>query len=287
MAPITSRVAPSTRREQSLPSRTTKRQYQAAISMPGIEVRMPTISFASDSMKWRTLSITLSAFLLVLLYLAWTSPYFEVVMPQVSGNVMTTADEISGVLAAAGEPSFLLVPADMEARLRVNFPEITSSRIAITFPNELSVQVSERTPVIAWQQGNAYTWLDENGVAFRPQGSAENLITVSARGAPPKGLPVADDPYAPVPYVTTDMVMAIKELAPSVPSGATMLYDPRYGLGWADGRGWQVFFGPDASNLASKLQVYKALVDSLTQQGIAPAFISVEYANAPYYRMSQ
>jgi hypothetical protein len=84
-----------------------------------------------------------------------------------------------------------------------------------------------------------------------------------------------------------DMVKSIQILAPSIPAGTTMVYDPRYGLGWLDARGWQVSFGIDARDMALKLQVYQSLVTSLTQQGIIPTFISVQYANAPYYRMSQ
>ncbi len=66
----------------------------------------------------------------------------------------------------------------------------------------------------------------------------------------------------------------------------TVEYDPKYGLGWPDSRGWKVFFGTNVSDMPLKLQVYKSLVDSLAQKGIQPAFISVQYANAPYYRMN-
>ncbi len=287
LAPITTRGVPRSAGIQALTTPAAKRQYQAAISMPGFEVRMPGISFTSRSLKWRVISITLSAALLAALYLAWNSPFFQVTSPQVSGSTRIAAADMNAALGAVGKPSFLLAPADLERRLRLNFPELTAVRIEISFPNQLLIQVTERTPIIAWQQGNGYTWIDDNGVAFRPQGSVDNLIMVSARATPPPGRSSTNDPLAPIPYLSQDMVQAIRELAPSVPSGATMLYDPRFGLGWADSRGWQVFFGSDESNLATKLEVYQALVKSLTAQGVTPAFISVRYANAPYYRMSQ
>lgn len=264
-----------------------RRQYQAAISMPGIEVRMPMISVSSQSLRWRLVSSALSAVLIALLYIAWNSAFFEVGMPQVNGNVRVTSQEISAVLGASGAPSFLLAPAELGSRLRQNYPEIVSADVRVGFPNSLSVTVVERTPVIAWQQGNAYTWIDGSGVAFRPQGAADNLITVSARGTPPAGIPSLADSNAPIPYITPEMVQAIQQLGPNVPAGETMLYDPKYGLGWTDSRGWQVFFGNDESDLSTKLEVYKALVNSLQAQGVDPAFISVQYANAPYYRMSQ
>ena len=287
MAPITSRAMPPFADTQRITSPAARRQYQAAISMPGVEVRMPAISFTSRSLKWRLVSGTLSVALMALLYLAWNSDFFRITAPRVSGNVRNSADEIVATLGTSGESSFMLVPAELERRLRLNFPEIISARIQVAFPNSLSIQVVERTPVIAWQQGNAYTWVDDNGVAFRPQGTMDSLIAVSAREAPPRGLPSQSDPLAPIPFLTTNMVRMIKELAPDVPPGATMVYDPKYGLGWTDTRGWQVFFGMDNSNLSTKLQVYQALVTSLTAKGVTPALISIQYASAPYYRMIQ
>ena len=287
MAPITSRGMQPFADAQGITSPAVRRQYQAAISMPGIEVRMPAISFTSRSLKWRVVSTVLSAALIGILYLAWTSSFFRVTAPQVSGNVRNSAEEIGASLQAASEPSFMLVPADLERRLRLNFPDILSARVQVAFPNNLTIQLVERQPLIAWQQGNGYTWIDDQGIAFRPQGSADNLIAVSSQEAPPRGLPSLTDPVAPIPYLTADMVNAIRQLASKVPAGETMLYDPKYGLGWADTRGWRVFFGTNNRDLPARLKVYEAVVASLTTKGVAPAFISVQYANAPYYRMSQ
>jgi hypothetical protein len=94
-----------------------------------------------------------------------------------------------------------------------------------------------------------------------------------------------DDPFAPPPYMSREMVDAILLLAPNVPQGAVMMYDPQNGLGWTDSRGWQAFFGTDPSDMALKFRVYQSLVDSLTARGIYPTIISVEYPDAPFYRM--
>ena len=90
-----------------------------------------------------------------------------------------------------------------------------------------------------------------------------------------------------MPYVSEDMVKAIQILAPNVPSGATLTYDPRYGLGWQDSRGWQAYFGSGAKDMTTRIRVYQSLVNSLLQRGVYPVFISVQYPNAPYYRLSQ
>jgi hypothetical protein len=66
-----------------------------------------------------------------------------------------------------------------------------------------------------------------------------------------------------------------------------MTYDPQDGLGWTDSRGWKVYFGTNAKDMPLKVRVYQSLVDSLMARGLYPAFISVAYPDAPYYRMAQ
>jgi cell division septal protein FtsQ len=255
--------------------------------MPGIEVRLPDIRITSAGMRSRVLSGFLSLLLGTALYLAATLPEFHAAAAQVSGNQRISADEINSVLNTTGESIFMLRGSDLETRLRLNYPDLEAAHVTVELPNVVTVSVVERQPVLLWQQGNGYTWIDANGIAFRPRGVPENVIAVAALTAPPPSTAIQNDPFSPAPYISPDLVKAIQTLAPKVPSGATLQYDPKYGLGWSDSRGWKAFFGDGTKDMALKLQVYQSLVDSLTQEGISPAFISVQYANAPYYRMSQ
>ena len=266
-----------------------RRRFQAAISMPGIQVRMPSIAMPNFEVGWRWFSFFISLLLAAAIYLAWTLPTFRVVAANVTGNQRVSADEINGVLNSAGQLIFTLLPADLESRLRINYPELASVKVDITLPNTITVNVVERQPVILWQQNGGYTWIDANGVAFRPHGSqgADNLISVTALAAPAPGLPSTTDPLSPIPFLSADMLKAIQTLAANLPSGTAMIYDPHNGLGWADGRGWQVFFGSNAKDMVLKLKVYQSLITSLASRGITPTFISVQYVNAPYYRMTK
>jgi len=287
LPPVTSREAQGYIAPKRSANPNVNRRYQASISLAGVHVQMPAISLPRMDFGWRWLSLLLSLALSVALYLMWTLPEFRVAAATVNGNQRLSAEEINAVLGTAGQPIFNLTPLDLETRLRLNYPELASAKVAVTLPNALTVNVTERKPIILWQQNGGYTWIDENGVAFRPRGAADNLISVVALTAPAPGLPSANDPLAPVPFLSPDMVKAIQILAPNLPAGTPMIFDPSYGLGWSDSRGWQVFFGSDAKDIVLKLQVYEAMAASLTQNGIYPAFISVQYANAPYYRMSR
>jgi hypothetical protein len=79
-------------------------------------------------------------------------------------------------------------------------------------------------------------------------------------------------------------VQAIITLAPQIPPGAPMIYDPGYGMGWQDPRGWSVFFGQDTQDIEMKKNVYQAITDLLSRQGIQPTLISVAYLDAPFYK---
>ena len=151
-------------------------------------------------------------------------------------------------------------------------------------PNAVSVEVVERQPVIQWQQGESYTWIDEAGIAFRPHSEVQGLILIDALGAPP---PLDGVPGSPAPFITADTVKAVQSLAAFTPSGSKILYDPRDGFSWMDPRGWHVVFGTGSEDMAVKVRIYQSLVDWLSQRKIQPVLINVAYPNAPYYRLDQ
>ena len=287
LPPITSRDSITYAGPVRVAPPNTRRKFQAALSMPGIEVRMPGIQITSAGIRSRVLSIMLSLLLGTCLYLAVTLPEFHAAPAQVAGNERISADEINAVLGTTGQSIFMLTGAQLETRLRLNYPELEAAHVTISLPNAIHVSVVERQPVVLWQQGSGYTWIDASGIAFRPRVSPGNLIPVAALAAPPAATLTQSDPLSPVPFIPQDLVKAIQTLAPDVPAGTTMEYDPKYGLGWSDSRGWKVYFGSETKDMPLKLQVYKSLVDTLAQKGIQPTFISVQYANAPYYRISQ
>jgi hypothetical protein len=205
----------------------------------------------------------------------------------VTGNRLLAPSEINSVLNATGRPIFTLIPRDLETRLRLNFPELVSVKVDVSFPNHVSINIVERQPVIRWEQGDSYTWIADDGIAFKPRGEILGLISVVALSGPSIDEIVPIDPLTPAPFISTEMVQSLKGLAGKVPPGEPILYDAGLGFGWNDPRGWRVYFGTRANDMELKMHVYEAMVASLTQRGIRPALINVTFPTAPYYRMSQ
>lgn len=267
------------------------RKYEVAAAAPVPDAlgaaRVPALPRIQIRIGWRLLSFFLLALFGAAMYLASTLPLFRVPAATVVGNQMLTAEEIESVLRLSGQPVYFIVPADVENALRLNFPEITSANVNVELPNKVTATIVERQPIIRWEQSGSYAWVDAEGVIFRPRGERSDLVVVSASGSPPAGLRSEVDAMAPVPYVSAQVVESIRLLAPNVPQGSVLLYDPKHGLGWVDARGWTAWFGADPAQTDVKLRVYAALVESILGRGITPTFINVAYPSAPYYRVGQ
>ncbi|MCC6300956.1 MAG: FtsQ-type POTRA domain-containing protein [Anaerolineales bacterium] len=286
VAPLAARAKPQAAKKVNAPKQG-KRRFQIALAVPRVNFRaihMPT--FPRPRVGWRALSFLLVVLCGAAIYLAFTRPELRVVEAQVTGNQILTPAEINSAINVAGQPIFTLIPSDLETRLRLNYPELASVQITAALPNLLSVHVVERKPVIRWEQGGGYTWIAEDGVAYRPRGEMVGLISVVAESAPPV-IGSGTDPLSPTPYISVEMVQALQGLGWHVPPGAVILYNESFGFGWNDPRGWRAYFGATASDVELKMRVYEEMVKTLTQRGIRPALINVTYPTAPYYRMNQ
>ena len=282
--PVTSRARQTNAASGRKPAQNARRRYQVAVPVTRADAR--PISVPRPHLGRRLLTALFVILLGAAIYFAFTLPYFRVTQAKVTGNQIIPAQELSAAMNITGQPIFLLKPADLETRLRLNYPELSSVNVSVSLPNIVSVNVVERKPVVRWEQGGGYTWIAEDGVAYRPRGENAELISVMAVSAPALDLR-ASDPLNPVPFISTDMIQALKGLGTHVPPGVPILYDPVMGFGWNDPRGWSVYFGTKSNDVELKIRVYESLVNSLTQRGIRPVLINVTYPTAPYYRISQ
>ena len=286
ITPVTSRTVPT--RPVIKPKRVGNlRRFNIALGLPEIHLHTPTFTMPRLRPGWRLASFFIAILLSTTIYLVLTLPYFHVPNITLLGNNRLTREEVEAALGVTGQSIFIVQPDGMATRLRMNYPELVSVEINAYLPNHVYVTVSERQPVILWQQGDGFTWIDSSGVAFRPHGAASALVPVIGLTVPPAGIVRADDPISPMPYMQKELVDAILVLAPHVPAGSTMVFDSTDGLGWTDSRGWKAFFGTSAHDMPLKVRVYQSLVESLVDRGKFPEFISVVYPDAPFYRMAE
>jgi hypothetical protein len=283
---VTTRTNPDVARPRRKSANPVRGRRRFQVALPKSQTDFRRINMPRLRLGWRSLSLIFATALGLLIYLAFQRPELRVVEAEITGNRLLAPSELNSVLNVAGQPIFVLIPGDLETRLRLHYPELVSVKVDVSMPNHVSVNIMERQPVIRWEQAGGYTWIAEDGIAFRPRGEVLGLISVVALSGPAIE-PVSVDPLTPAPFITTEMVQSLKGLASHVPPGEPVLYDAGLGFGWNDPRGWRVYFGTSANDVELKMRVYESMVDSLTQRGIRPALINVTFPTAPYYRMSQ
>jgi hypothetical protein len=283
----TPRVSPAVSRSRfrarydvaMLPSHGRASATAAHLQAPSIS--MPKIEFGP---RWFSMLLVIAC--VAALYFYVTEPVFLAQEAVIEGNLRLTAQDINSVLGIANQPAALLNPAQIEYNILAAFPEISGAYIQVDFPAKVTIMVAERQPVAAWVQDGQTVWVDAQGYAFPPRGLVQGLATVTAAGAPPTptNLNLAQTIGAR-PFLTSELSAAVATLSPHVPAGAALVYDPHYGLGWSDPRGWQAYFGHNDGDMTMKLQVYQTLVDTLAARGVQPSLISVEFPGSPFYRV--
>jgi hypothetical protein len=273
-----------------------RRRYDIAMSAPhgrtsprggGRTIQLPEISLPRLDYGPRWISFLLMSTCLLLIYGMYNTDAYLVQNVTVTGNQRIRTDEIEMILGIWNQPSFVINPAQIEYNLLASYPELVSARVSVGLPAEITIQVQERRPAIAWEQAGQVVWVDAEGYSFPPRGATDDLAIVTAMGLPP--LPPNADEAQTIgarPFMTPELAQSVMTLYPTMPEGASLVYDPQYGLGWQDPLGWQVYFGQSGDDMQTKLNVYLTLVEYLLNRNIQPALISVEYPSAPFYRMA-
>lgn len=262
-----------------------RRRYDVALSMPGVEMRLP--SLPQVALGWRLVSFLLVTALGLLIYHFWTSPQYRVQQARINGLQRLSRQDVAVVMAIEGKSVFEISLEEMSNRLATAFPEFSAVEVEVAFPNEVLVTVEERQPILVWRQDGRTILVDANGVSFpmRDPNTPIPPVVVEAHGAPP--VPNVNlDSQALEQFMPVEMVSAILSMSAQAPKDTPIMYDPMRGLGWKDAQGWEVYFG-DTGNMDMKLRVYKTLANKLADEGITPALISVEHVHLPYYRMER
>lgn len=212
---------------------------------------------------------------------------YSVEAAEVEGLFRISVEEINTVARVAGNPIFSVQPDEVAKSLRASFPELSRVSVDVGLPAKVFITVEERRPVLVWRQQDHEVWVDAYGVAFPARGENAPSVVVEANEAPPvsvlensEDLEDSSRRFMPPELVTAVLAMSVR-----APEGVSLIFTPERGLGWRDGRGWEAYFGKYNEDIHMKLRVYESLVQYLSEHGIRPALVSVEYVHAPYYRL--
>ena len=251
-------------------------------------MRLPSIP--TVGVGWRLFSALVIGVLGFMIYLLWSSPFFNVEAIDVSGLVRLSNAEINAIVDVIGKSIIFVDPIVVEQELRAAFPELENITVETEVPNKVLVNLVERQPVLAWQQDGQTYWIDEYGMAYLPHGDGNPSITVQGSNllvSPAAGSEVLEEGEVNDQSIPMDLVNAVQTLSQKIPENSPITYDNQHGIGWYDPRGWQVYFGTGGEDMDLKWKVYWKTFKRLKKAGIQPALISVEHIHAPYYRLER
>jgi hypothetical protein len=256
---------------------------------------------------WRLFSFILAVIFSYSIYTAWTSPLYKVETIKISGNQRFSVEQILADVHIQGMHIFAVKPEEIIKSIQSAFPEIRDVQVAITLPANVSINVSERQPILAWKTKEGLMWIDTEGYLIPARGSEEVDLTIQADDLPvyqlknniidPGTTKVIQDKRIQKPLLSSlaffaipkqvdgSLLSAILQLNAWMPNEKVLLHQKIRGLGWNDARGWPVFVGSKLERINDKMVMYQTIIRELDRQDINPTLVSVEFLHAPYYRV--
>lgn len=292
----TKRSVPVTRRTKPYPPMVKRQGHKVNVPLrtSGAELQLP--AFPQLQFGSRFISGAIFFLSLAVVFSFSSLNTFEVSSIKLHGSQRLGAEAILSRVDMIGKTIISIDPGEVKKDIIESFPSLKSVKVSAGLPASVNIQVTERDPIILWQNENPL-WIDEEGVTFPVRGEAQTLLTVVAKGSPPE-IEAEEDSESTqseeelsifqkqqYPPTSQEFVQGILALSDYLPEEAVLQFDPQFGLGWQDPRGWLVYFGNDISEIEMKLAEYEVIIKNLQEKNLNPALISLEFLHSPFYRM--
>lgn len=245
------------------------------------------------SARW--VSLGLLALSVYALYLIGMDEQFYVTFIPVEGAHTIPAEEVVAASGLAGTHVFAVDPNAAAAQIN-ELPGIIGASVAMNWPNDVTIQVTEDSPVALWRENGTDFWVNRQGSLIPARMGNMGLLQIVSEMVPAAAPVVAEGegqveeetavstPTTSLPFIPTDVLNGALQLRELRPNIEQLYYRPAGGLSFQDGRGWRVYFG-SGSNMQQKLVVYETIVEDLVARGITPLEISVSNQEKPFYRV--
>jgi cell division protein FtsQ len=193
---------------------------------------------------------------------------------QVAGTDTLSQRAVADASGMEGMHIFWLNPADVAQRV-AEIPSVMTATVEIGWPNWARIDVSERTPVLVWDQAGDRFWVDERGRLMQARQETSDLLLILSQQT--DKLFVGD-------RIPIDVVAGALQLRQERPNITSLFYEWGSGLSYEDGRNWRAYFGTGL-DMNQKLVVYEVLVADLLARGLKPKYVSVINKDKPFYRL--
>ena len=211
--------------------------------------------------------------LVALTTLLFRSPSFYVWDAAVTGAQWVDAEQVYHMSGLEGLSIFYVDPVQV-ADMLVRMPGVKQVSVRCRLPNDVSIHVTERTPVAIWQSQGVQYWVDEEGMVFTRSADLPDPLII-----------VEQDDITRRPGETVDerVIDTVRELHTLMPDVMAFGYSRVDGLLFKTANGRQVMtrVGCDAVKVVSALA---AVEKELTASRLSPGVVDLRYETRVFWR---
>ncbi len=221
----------------------------------------------------RVIALGMLVALAIVLCVFFASDYFYVFQFNIVGARYVTPAEIEQASGIRGYNVFFIDARTVERAL-MRLPEVKSARVTVRLPNDVTMEIEERHPIVVWQRGDASYWVDAEGVLLRARASLPDLPTVRDFDA---------GTFTLGQRAPANAFAAFWALRAAMPDSPRALeWSSARGIAFTDEHGWKIYLGT-AENMPGKIVLLRALVAQLVAQNAKIRFIDLGKGD-PYYQ---
>ncbi|MCX7851528.1 MAG: FtsQ-type POTRA domain-containing protein [Caldilineales bacterium] len=183
---------------------------------------------------------------------AFAALEFYVYDAEVEGARYTAAAEVYREAGIEGYSIFFVHAGEVARRLE-SLPYVHRVRVHTALPNRVRIVVTEREPVLLYEDGAGRHWVDAEGVLMPviPGHGVELTLVDETTAAPITGTDGRR-------RLATGLLQAVLTIHRRAPSVTHFRYRPSYGLAFTSPEGWQVYLG-DTAAMETKLATWEAV----------------------------
>lgn len=184
---------------------------------------------------------------------------------EIWGAHRVTADVIYAASQVDGANIFRLDPGQVAGRIR-QMPGIADTTVHVRLPNQVVIEVTELTPLVAWQSITSTTWLADNGVTIPISGDPPLLRLTDITGA-------ANDGRG---RLRPQILANLKALQTAGLETNDLYYGGPEGLYFRTPEGWTVYLGNEGQ-IQQKLAALQELRRSSVAQPMRSRIVDLRF----------
>ena len=206
------------------------------------------------------------------LYYGFSSPEFTVRTVDIEGARYIPPESVLKQAHPRPLNVFLIDPQTVSERVKT-LPHVREARVALRLPAYMRIEVTEREPVIQYQNLGQTFWIDEEGVLAPAAAARPDLIKLIDESGQ---VPRSEERIDPA------LLNAILYISNTLPEVRVFRYQEPFGLFFFSPEGWRVLLGA-ADGMSEKLSMWEAIRNEVLQSGATVREVDLRYSR-PYWR---